>query len=279
MFGRGGGGGGHHSGGGGGHHSHGGHRGGGRRGGGWTANYTYPVYVEDCDTFYNPNTGQLECVPPILPTMSGLSGLFDIFSSGPSDADVGNQVLSAYYNEAANFPEFSGYPTYEAWTTWLDSQVPDFVTFIGNLVNMNVASTTPGDAATRLAQLANSSGGQANISAITSTAGGSGNTVNYMAAIPEVAEQTAVGVVTTAANVAANVGGGVLDTLNLAKYLPWILGAAAGLYIYTMAKSSGKGVGEGARALGTSAGESLKRLSEAARARISKKNPRRKRRR
>ena len=159
----------------------------------------------------------------------------DIFSSGPSDKDAGNQVLKAYFDEASKFPEF-GFGDYDSWVTWLNQTFNgDFVSFIGNLVNMNYASESVSQAADQLTYLANASGGQATIPQITQNAGGSGDTVNYAAAIPEVAS----GAASTLVSTAENVGQGIISTGKMIKYLPWILGIGAAIYLY----SSGKGTG------------------------------------
>lgn len=169
--------------------------------------------------------------------MSYLGSIFD----GASDEDVGTQLLSAYYNEAIKSPDFT-YTTFDSWLTYLNSLVPDYASLIGGLVKGNSASTTIDQAQNRLMQLADASSGQASVSQITATAGGSGDTINYSAAIPEVALESATEAAQYAVQVAQDVGQGVSSTLSLVKYLPWILGGAAALYIFTMAKSQGKSV-------------------------------------
>lgn len=186
---------------------------------------------------------------------------FDFFSD--SDEEVGNEVLKAYYDEAYKFSDFN-HATYEAWVNWLNSKVPGFVADTGALVKMNSASTSVEDSQDRMIYLANKSGGKANVAAITMAAGGNGSTVNWSAAIPDVASETAKDILA----VVQTVGDGSLATVKLLKYMPWILGGAGALYIVFLAKGTGRSVGR-----------SIEKLSGAASERLSRKNPRRKKRR
>lgn len=164
-------------------------------------------------------------------------GLFDSWFQ-PSDSSVGQQVLEAYYYEASKFNDFN-FQSYDDWVNFLNSKVPEFPAMIGELVNMNVASTTVDGAVERAAQLANETSGQASVSQITQAAGGKGDTVNYMAAIPDVGLASGAQLVDTF----QNVGSGVLSTANMMKYLPWILGAAGAIYLYSMGSATGGSIG------------------------------------
>lgn len=163
--------------------------------------------------------------------------LFDWFSSTPKS--VGDDLLTAYFNEASKFPEFA-YPSYDAWMAFLLSKVPDYVELIGELVLNNEASTSVDQARDRMVQLANESGGQASIPQIVQAAGGRGDTINWMSAVPEIASNTAIDLAETAGEIVQGVGTGILSTAKLAKYLPWILGGAAALYIAVVAKGHSK---------------------------------------
>lgn len=159
---------------------------------------------------------------------------------GDDPVQVGREVLSAYYDEAVKFPEF-GYPSYEAWIEKLNSTIdPEFEKFIGDLVLMNSAATSPSMSADATRFLANQSGGTASVPQIVKAAGGDPNVVNWSAALPEIAVETTQDVVHLAQEVAQNVGQGVIGTVKLAKYLPWILGGAAALYVFVIAKGHGK---------------------------------------
>lgn len=182
--------------------------------------------------------------------------LFDWFSSEESNVSVGEQVLKSYYNEAIKFPEF-GFSSYEAWINSIKSKIPDYVELVGDLVIMNYASTSLEDSMDRAAQLANQSGGQASTQEIVMAAGGRGDTVNWSAGIPEITS----GAAETLTDTFENIGEGVLATGNMLKYLPWILGAAGALYVYTWAKSSGG-------AMGGSVGQGIKSLADAGAERI-----------
>jgi hypothetical protein len=164
-----------------------------------------------------------------------MSFLDNIFGNSIDSQTVGQKVLTAYYNEASNFSEFT-YPSYEAWMAFLVSRVDDIVTVIGDLVIGNSASTTIGEAENRVASLANQSGGQATIQEIVSAAGGRGDTVNWFEGAQDVISQTAQDAAQLAMDTAQNVGEGVISTTKLVKYLPWILGGAGVLYIYFNAK-------------------------------------------
>lgn len=160
--------------------------------------------------------------------------LFDFFGGGDSDKAVGEKILTAYFDEASKFPSFT-HASLEAFLVWADSVIPDFAAFVGQLVKSNYASTTIDEAANRLVDLASQTSGTARLQDIVSAAGGQGNTVNWVGGIPEIAAASGSQIVSAV----QNVGTGVLSTANLMKYLPWILGAGAGLYIFTLAKSSG----------------------------------------
>lgn len=150
------------------------------------------------------------------------------FSSEEADEVVGQRLLSAYYNQAINFPEFP-WTSFDLWLAHLNSKVPEFDKLVGELVKMNYASTTEAQAQDRLVELANQSAGEASPSQIVAVAGGKGDSINWSAAIPEIASESAADVTA----VVQNVGKGVLGTLNMTKYLPWILLGAGALFIYT----------------------------------------------
>lgn len=206
-----------------------------------------------------------------------MNGLFDFFSSS-SDSDTGRTVLQAYFDEATKYPAFK-FTDYDSWITWATTSLggQNFQDLVGNLVNINYAATSVSDSADRVANLANQSGGTANLQSIVSAAGGNGNTVNWGAAIPEVTVNTLSDTAAYLTTAAGDIGTGVMGTLSLTKYLPWILGGAAVLYIYTIAKSSGGGIGRGFENLSKAGSDSLRKVSSAASDRIARKNPRRKR--
>jgi hypothetical protein len=162
---------------------------------------------------------------------------FDLFSSEESDASVGKRVLEGFFNEAANFSEFQFSSDFEAWLTYLKGKVSDIEELIGQLVKANYASTTIDQAIERVARLANTSSGLASIPDIVSAAGGRGDTVNWSAALPEIASES----LSDAGAAIQNVGHGVLGTINMTKYLPFILLGAGALYIYVNSKALGLG--------------------------------------
>jgi hypothetical protein len=105
---------------------------------------------------------------------------------------------------------------------------------------MNSYSTSEGSAKSRLVDLARKSEGTASLSQIISAAGGAGDTINFYQAIPTITQETGAEFVQQGAQAFQNVGAGVLSGANLLKYLPWILGAGAVLYVYTVASRHGK---------------------------------------
>lgn len=168
----------------------------------------------------------------------------DFFSS--SDESVGNEVLSSYYNEAIKFEGFQ-YDSYETWVSWLNSRVPDFVSFVGELVKSTSASQSVGDAVERVALLANSSKGMATIPQITQTSGGRGDTVNWAQGIPDIVGETLYDAGEAVITTAQNVGEGALSTLKLTKYLPYILVGGAALYLALLAKGQSKAISKALR--------------------------------
>jgi hypothetical protein len=157
-------------------------------------------------------------------------GLWSFSSKTPTS--VGESILRAYFDEAINFTAF-GFSDFDAWITYQKSRVPEVVELIGELVISNSASTTVAQAENRVRDLANQSGGSATKPQIVRAAGGSGDTVNWFELVPEVASQSVQDVVSTI----QNVGEGVIGTVKLTKYLPWILLGAGALFIVTQGVS------------------------------------------
>jgi hypothetical protein len=161
--------------------------------------------------------------PPRTKTIGG-------WFSADDPQSTGKQILTQYFEVAKNFPAF-GYTDYDAWMTAQNVIIPDFEAFVGGLVISNSASTTIGQAGSRLESLADQSGGTAKQWQIVSAAGkGVGDSVNWAAGIPAIAADTALDTLKYATTVAQNVGTGVMGTLSLVKYLPWILGIGAAVY-------------------------------------------------
>jgi len=170
-----------------------------------------------------------------------MSFLDAIFGSTPES--TGKNVLTGYYNEAIKFPNFT-YRSFDSWLAYLDSRINEnFAKFVGELVESVSASSTVAEARERLVQLANSSGGEATIPQLTASAGGRGDTVNWIQGVQEVTVDTVEDVSQLATETLQDIGEGVTDTMKLVKYLPWILGAGAALYIFVLAKGHGKAVG------------------------------------
>ena len=166
-----------------------------------------------------------------------MQGFFDFFSSSTdvsADRADGMMLLEAYYNTAASFADF-GYSSFADFLAWIE-RGSTVATDIGELVRMNNMSTTLDEAKSRLTDLASKSRGKATASEIVRAAGGTGDTVNWYAAAPAIAEDVAETAVETAGEVLSNVGTGVLGTLKLVKYLPYVAVGVGALYLYLQAK-------------------------------------------
>lgn len=156
------------------------------------------------------------------------------FSSSSSDRELGLSLLRSYFNTSKAYSSFN-YASFEDFLSWAESRVENFATNVGELVRMNVYSTSESEAENRLKDLANKSKGLASLSQIIAAAGGSGSTVNWSAVLPDVAAETGQGVITQASEVLQSAGTGVLGTLNLIKYLPWFVVGGGLIYLAIIA--------------------------------------------
>ena len=197
--------------------------------------------------------------------MTQQMGIWGGWFSGSNPTATGEKLLKAYFFEAQKFPEFT-HPSFEAYVTFLKSRVPDIVETIGELVESNYRSTTVEQAETRMRILANQSGGKATIPQLVQTAGGSGDTINWWAAIPEVAQDTAIQAGSELLESAqefkegaGDVWEGGVGTLKVMKYLPWILGGVAVLAIGGYFIAAGSQTGRGVRALAEAGADRIRR--------------------
>lgn len=158
-------------------------------------------------------------------------GWFDSIFGGDSNVDIGKRLLTAYYNEASQFSSFQ-HPSYDAFVAYLVARDPTFVEGLGDLVLGNYHSTSVGQAEDRMISLANQSEGTGTIGQLVQAAGGNGSTVNWWAMVPEATGDTISDLAAISTNVAQNVGTGVLGTLNMVRYLPFILIGGGALYLY-----------------------------------------------
>lgn len=164
-----------------------------------------------------------------------MNGMFDWFTGGSSDEEVGLRLLEAYYDEAKNFPSFAQFANFDQWMNHVHSKVADLQTLLGELVNSNYASTSVDSAVSRVRDLAYKSEGTATLSKLVQAAGGSGDTINWSAMITEVGGDA----ISDLTDAAQSVGEGVLGTFSAMKYLPWILAAGGALFIYSYAQGGG----------------------------------------
>jgi hypothetical protein len=182
------------------------------------------------------------------------------------DRTVGLRVLTAYYNEASQYPSTFPYTTFNDFLAWAELGSA-LATDIGTLIRQTSSNFTNSEsqATASVVALADQSQGQASQGNIMQAAGGQSN-INWSSAAPVLALDIASATGTQALSVAQNVGTGALGTLNLLKYLPWIVLGYGALYVFSFGKSSGG-------SLGKAAGKFIDTASE----RIRKKNNPRKR--
>jgi len=171
--------------------------------------------------------------------MQNQMGFWPFSSSEDSNKELGLSLLQSYFDEARNFSEFP-YNDFSGWVSELNSKIPDFDVLLGELVKSNYASTTEGQAHNRVIDLANQSSGQATPQEIVGAAGGRGDSVNWLGGIPEIAMDTVSDAVSQTSEAFQNVGTGVFGTLNIMKYLPWILIGGGALFIWSNGSSLAK---------------------------------------
>lgn len=158
---------------------------------------------------------------------------FSTTDPGAQDRESGLRMVRAYFDAARNYGDFL-YTDFDSFITDLNRKQGgrDFAQDVGELVRMNYASTSESQSIGYLQFLANQSKGQATPSQMIQAAGGSGDNVNWTAGIPEIAVGTGQAAITQAAETLTTVGQGVISTLNMAKYLPWIVLGAGVIAIY-----------------------------------------------
>lgn len=159
------------------------------------------------------------------------------FWNSKSDIEMGTDLLRAYYDTARNYVEFS-FLSFEEFLNDADSKIGMFAELVGELVSGNKYSTSEGQAKKRLQDLAMKSKGQASYSQIVAAAGGSGSSVNWTGMAPDLLSEVGTNVVDYATDTLTDVGTGVKSTIRLVKYLPWILGGVAVIYIISFARNN-----------------------------------------
>lgn len=177
-----------------------------------------------------------------------------------SDRELGIELLRTYY-EAARIHPGMVHSSFDAFLSSSESIVPQYADLIGELVKSNKYSTSVSEAKNRLIDLATKSKGTAALQQIVQAAGGSGDTVNWTGIIPDLSKDVATEVMTEAGEFLQNTGTGVMSTLNLVRYLPWIVGGAAIIYLVIVASKHGAGFSRATERLATDTGEAIKTLA------------------
>lgn len=172
--------------------------------------------------------------------------------------DIGLQVLQSYYDEAQGLSEFK-YGSFDEFVNYLESKVPGYVQNIGDLVVMNSASTTVDGAKSRVADLARQSHGAANVSAIVQAAGGTGDSINWYTAIPDIAVGTGKDLVAAAVKKAGSLTEGISGTFGLLKYMPVILLAGGALFLWKFGGGLSSQAGGALRDVTGAVGERIRR--------------------
>lgn len=166
---------------------------------------------------------------------SGMGWSFsEFFSSSTTDRELGLSILRVYYDEAKYYSSF-GYKSFDEFLSYAESKVEGFATNVGELVRMNTYSTSESEAMSRVKDLAQKSQGLASLSQIIAASGGSGDTVNWSAVIPDVVADSTQ----QAGQLVQSVGTGVSGSLEMLKYLPWIIGGLALVYVVIVASQQG----------------------------------------
>ena len=176
---------------------------------------------------------------------SGMSGLFDIFSSSsssdnlsandPSDVPNGTQALQYYFNYSTQYPNFP-YTDFQTMLNDLTAQSPELISTIG--FTIRTADISDSQVQTAMQNVADHGQGNlpANLSVFFNALGKAASNPGFWDAIPFVAAQSFSQIASGVATGLQNVGTGVLGTLSLAstaaKYLPIILIGAGGLWLY-----------------------------------------------
>jgi hypothetical protein len=184
---------------------------------------------------------------PISSTQMGsiLGTLFGYSES--DDLPNGTQLLTAYFNEATNYPANFTYDNAADFMTAMNATGGagyDFVSLLGETLRNAEAAMSMSSSTAAIVALADSSQGTATGSQMINAVGGEGtNSINLAMAVPTVAAQTATQIATTAATAVEAVGTGALTALNWIQYWPYIAGGVALFAVYIFMKSEGKQVG------------------------------------
>jgi len=160
----------------------------------------------------------------------GPMGFLSWFESDPTDdRSVGLRVLQAYYDRAKSYPGFM-YSSFSAFLTAMERATP-LATDIGELIRQTYRTNSESTAISRVKDLAVKSQGMAQAGSLIQAAGGAGNSINWSVAVSEVTPQIVGDTFEYAGEVLQDVGTGVMGTLSLVKYLPYILLGGGALYI------------------------------------------------
>jgi len=180
-----------------------------------------------------------------------LSSLFGYTQA--DDLPNGTTLLTAYFNEAVNYPDnFIDPSTGVVWDSaadfmaGLDAQLQyDYVSMVGETLRNAQAAMSMTSATNALIALADSTQGLATSTQIITTVGGVGTgSVNLTMAIPTVAAQTTVQVAETAGQAVEAVGTGALTALSWLQYWPYIAAGVGVLVLYFFFSAEGKETGK-----------------------------------
>lgn len=133
-----------------------------------------------------------------------------------AEREAGLKMLRAYFNIAKNYSAFK-YSDFDSYLASVNRVIDDYPQFIGNLVFINKYSTSVSDAVARIEDLARKSEGQARLQDITQAAGGSGQTTNWSALLPDLIKETTIEAGSKTVTALQEVGDTLIDTAVAAK--------------------------------------------------------------
>ena len=196
---------------------------------------------------------QCNRVPQMGSFLSSITSLFTPAATTPGetiaptalDTTTGQNAMQYFYNEAMTYPNVPYPAAWADFITYINQANPGLFQSLGMVINNTGVSTTQvQNAMIKMAdngqgQLPVTSNGLTNWGAFSSAIGQAGMNPSFWSALVYTAEATADQVASGAATVAEDVGQGVISTgsmlATLTTYLPYVLLAAGGLYIFVLA--------------------------------------------
>lgn len=165
------------------------------------------------------------------------------FAPDPSDEPNGEKALQYFYNKATSYSG-NDLPAFQDFLSGLSSKSPELISTIG--FTARTIGLTDSQVQTAMEQVADQGQGQVpqNFSVFFNALGQAGENPSFWSAIKFVSWNTAQTLIQDAQSAGSSIQQGVMSTISLSKYLPWMLGIGVGLFIVTYASSLGGGPGK-----------------------------------